>query len=101
MQARLDDYSTIRCINFIRSEGAAGRDPRPTLAEAAAAPSQTGQPWDDDRYLQPVLPEDALLFHDFDDDDDTPGQEQPSTTWVQSAGMALFAHALLIATIVD
>ncbi|KAK9823570.1 hypothetical protein WJX72_003898 [[Myrmecia] bisecta] len=73
IQAHLDDYSTIRCINFIRSEVAAGRDPLPALAEAAGAPGQGARPWDDDKYLQPVLAEDALLFHDFGDEDTAPG----------------------------
>lgn len=65
MQRRLDEYGLIRCINFIRSEVAAGGDPRPQLA-AAAEPA----PWADDRFLQPVLPNDALLMHDFEEEED-------------------------------
>lgn len=62
-QRRLDEYGVIRCINFIRSEVAAGRDPRLQLASPAEPP-----PWAADQYLQPVLPDDALLMHDFGDE---------------------------------
>jgi hypothetical protein len=65
-QAALDDYGTIKCINFIRIEVRDGRDPLPALT---AAVGQTDKPWDDDKYLQPVLEDDGLLFHDFDDED--------------------------------
>ena len=62
-QRRLDEYGVIRCINFIRSEVAAGRDPRQQLTTAADPP-----PWASDQYLQPVLPDDALLMYDFTDE---------------------------------
>lgn len=68
-QAHLDDYNTIRCINYIRSEVAAARDPRPHLAAAVGAdPGASGNPpWDADTYMRPVLPEDPLLFHEYDE----------------------------------
>jgi hypothetical protein len=70
-QLRLGDYATIKLVNFIRAEVAAGRDPRPALqAAAATAGSTEQQPWGDDSYLQPVLPDDPLLTYEYDDDDD-------------------------------
>ena len=87
-QLSLDDYGTFRVVNFIRSEVAAGRDPKPALAEAAAAEKRAvlGEgregdgkgralplPWDDDAFLVPVDPEDPLLFYEYDDDDDADG----------------------------
>lgn len=74
-QLGLDDYGTIRVINFIRAEVAAGRDPRPALSAAAAAGSSSAgteaaaaAPWSGDTYLQPVLADDPLLTYDFDDE---------------------------------
>ncbi len=59
---------TLKAINYIRTEVAAGRDPRPTLTSTAATSST---PWSDDAYLCPVLANDELLFHDW-------AAEQPS-----------------------
>lgn len=73
-QLGLDDYGTIRVINFIRAEVAAGRDPRPALSTAAAGSSSAGTeagaaaPWSSDTFLQPVLADDPLLTYDFDDE---------------------------------
>lgn len=67
MQAALQDYEIICCVNYIRNEVAAGRNPVGALNAAAAASSEQ-RPWADDRYLQPVLEDDALLFFDYDDD---------------------------------
>lgn len=51
----LDFYSTIKLINYIRTEVKDGRPPDiPDLADASL--------WADERYLQPVMDEDALLF---------------------------------------
>lgn len=61
-QKRLDEYGVIRVVNYIRSEVAAGRDPRGALSDG-------NQPWAGDKFLQPVLPNDALLMHDFDEDE--------------------------------
>ncbi|GIL79699.1 hypothetical protein Vretimale_12350, partial [Volvox reticuliferus] len=65
LQERLDEYGIIRVINYIRSEVAAGRDPRPALA--AGGGGGGGAAWLDDRYLVPAMEDDALLFYDFED----------------------------------
>ena len=62
MQAHMDEYDVIRCINWIRGSVSQGRDPRSDLAGALSTPEK---PWSDDKYLIPVLPTDPLLFHDF------------------------------------
>ena len=62
----LQDYDIIRCVNYIRSAVAAGQDPRDGL-RAAVADSSIQRPWADDRFLRPVLEDDALLFFDYDD----------------------------------
>lgn len=71
VQKGLDDYNMIGCINFVRAEVAAGRDPRPAVMAAELGPKA---PWAGDRYLQPVMAEDPLLFHDWQD------EAQPSAT---------------------
>jgi hypothetical protein len=58
----LDFYATIKFVNFIRAEILSGKD-RPDVSDAAA--------WADDKFLQPVLEDDALLFT-LDDLDDGP-----------------------------
>lgn len=58
-QERLGQYDVIKLVNFFRSEAAAGRDPLPALAGGS-------RPWDADAYFQPVLPDDGLLFHDWE-----------------------------------
>ncbi|GIL52530.1 hypothetical protein Vafri_8372 [Volvox africanus] len=63
LQERLDEYGIIRVINYIRSEVAAGRDPRPPLAASGSG----GAAWLDDHYLVPAMEDDALLFYDFED----------------------------------
>lgn len=64
----MDDYNTIRCINYIRSEVVAQRDPLPALAVAAQSGGAGPQPWEQDQYMKPALDDDALLFHDFEDE---------------------------------
>ncbi len=59
LQHGLDQLGTIRLVNFIRVQTAAGLDPRPSLA--AAAPGSGAAPWLDDRYLQACRGETALL----------------------------------------
>ncbi|DBB07799.1 hypothetical protein WJX82_004343 [Trebouxia sp. C0006] len=63
-QKALTDYDTIRCVNFIRSEVAAGNSPLQALLHNSAAQ----RPWEKDEYMRPVLPDDPLLFYDFDED---------------------------------
>ncbi len=65
-QVVLQDYDIIRCVNYIRSAVAAGQDPRDAL-KAAAADGGMQRPWADDRFLRPVLEDDALLYFDYDD----------------------------------
>eukprot|EP00877_Chromochloris_zofingiensis_P002928 jgi/Chrzof1/12636/Cz07g01290.t1 len=60
----LTDHDIIRCINYIRAEVAAGRDPLPALASATA----DSYPWVDDEYLIPVIPDDPLVTYDYDED---------------------------------
>lgn len=50
LQHGLDQLGTIRLVNFIRVQAAAGLDPRPALA--GLAPGSGAAPWLDDRYLQ-------------------------------------------------
>ena len=59
-QERLDDLETIRVINYVRQEVAKGNKPAGTLTAGA-------RPWDEDKYLQPVLLDDGLLQCDFED----------------------------------
>lgn len=59
-QNACDEYDAIRVVNFIRTMVAAGTDPRPALAQ-----SDTAAPWKDDKYLQPVIEDDALLFYEY------------------------------------
>ena len=54
----MDEYEVIKCINYIRASVKAGRDPR----------SEPEKPWQDDKYLIPVLPDDAMLYHEFSSD---------------------------------
>ena len=65
LQRRLDEYGVIRVINYIRSEIQSGHDPLPALLGASEA-----APWDGDCYLKPVLQDDAMLMHDFEEEVD-------------------------------
>jgi protein arginine N-methyltransferase 3 len=74
LQRSLDDYDTIKIINFIRAEVAAGRDPLPALvaaptaaAAAAGGSDASAVPWESDSYLQPVLADDPLLTYEYDE----------------------------------
>ena len=61
----MGEYEVIKCINYIRASVKAGRDPRSELAGAVSTPLK---PWQDDKYLIPVLPDDAMLFHELSSD---------------------------------
>lgn len=50
----LDFYDAVRLVNYIRSEVKAGK-PKPEIVSKQA--------FQDDKYLQPVLEDDALLFN--------------------------------------
>jgi hypothetical protein len=60
--ADLDFYASIKLVNYIRSEVLAGKD-KPNVSDPAA--------WVDDKFLQPTLADDALLFS-LDELDDSP-----------------------------
>lgn len=64
-QKRLSDYDTIRCINYIRTEVAAGR----LSVEALNGQTSDEHPWQKDQYMHPAIPDDPLLFYDFDEAD--------------------------------
>ena len=66
-QNKLSDYDTIRCINYIRTEVAAGR----LSVEALNGQISGERPWQQDQYMHPALPDDPMLFHEFDDEADT------------------------------
>lgn len=71
----LGDHGTFQLINWVRAEVGAGRDPRPAVAAVrAAGAGDTPRPWDDARWLVPTLPDDALLFYDYDDDEEEEGE---------------------------
>lgn len=63
MQEKLDEYDIFRCINYIRTQVQAGSDPLPGLADRSSQPAWRGN----DDFLKPVLQDDSLLFHDYED----------------------------------
>lgn len=62
----LDFYASIKLVNYIRAEVKAGKE-RPDVSDPAS--------WADDKYLQPTLEDDALLFG-LDELDDTPVEDE-------------------------
>ncbi|KAF2170254.1 hypothetical protein M409DRAFT_19857 [Zasmidium cellare ATCC 36951] len=52
-QHKLDFYGAIKLVNYIRSEVKAGKE-KPAVDDAKL--------WEDDKFLQPALADDALLF---------------------------------------
>mmetsp|Transcript_10611 Transcript_10611/g.26766 ORF Transcript_10611/g.26766 Transcript_10611/m.26766 type:complete len:561 (+) Transcript_10611:325-2007(+) len=60
-ERRLSDYECIKCVNFVRATVAAGEDPLPALRK-----TEGPLPFADDRWLQPVLEDDGLMFYDFE-----------------------------------
>lgn len=66
---KMDDYDTIRLINFIRRKVASGADPLPVLKDAVSGEnSASSWPWSSDEYLAPYLEDDPLLGYDYDED---------------------------------
>ncbi|EME46081.1 hypothetical protein DOTSEDRAFT_125718 [Dothistroma septosporum NZE10] len=65
-QHKLDFYTTIKLVNYIRAEVQAGAS-RPDVSDAAS--------WSDEKFLQPTLDGDALLFS-LDDILDAPMEEE-------------------------
>lgn len=60
-------YDTLRLINYIRSKRSMHEDPRDVLEGVEAGGPF---PWDDDAYLVPVMENDAMLFHDWTDEEE-------------------------------
>jgi protein arginine N-methyltransferase 3 len=60
---KLGFYGCVKLINYIRSR----RVDRDSADEILSVFESEGQPWNDDKFLIPVMPEDALLTGlDFD-----------------------------------
>ena len=94
-QRGLREYDVIACINFIRAEVAAGRDPRPAVARAGR---DAPVPWSGERYLKPVLPNDPLLAYDWEDEAGPaagPSGGTPAAGCAPSGSRAA-AHSLLL-----
>jgi hypothetical protein len=64
-QLALDDFGSIKCINFIRSEVQHGRSPLQLLQQLGR---EGPFPWADDRFMLPVLPDDPLAMYEFDEE---------------------------------
>jgi hypothetical protein len=73
-QLDLDFYQSIKLVNYIRSEVLAGKQ-TPDVSTAAA--------WSDDKYLQPTLEDDALLFN-LDEIDERPVPEDETVAGAPS-----------------
>lgn len=75
----LDFYTSIRLVNFIRSAVKAGQDQITVLKNL-----QTDSNWTvDEKYLQPVLEDDAFIFNMDEDEDDFDGlslNDRPQST---------------------
>lgn len=67
--AELDFYSSIKLVNYIRAEVKAGKE-KPDVSDPTL--------WADDKYLQPTLEDDALLFG-LDELDDSPEADETDT----------------------
>lgn len=65
----LDFYSSMKLVNYIRAQ-VQQDDAKPDVSDAKA--------WADDKYLQPTLEDDALLFS-LDDIDERPVPEEEQT----------------------
>ena len=63
VQAKLGVLETIRCINYLRFEVMRDRNP---LSALVAAVASDDRPWADNMYLTPTLPDDGLLFYNWE-----------------------------------
>lgn len=62
---RLDIYSRVKLVNFVRGRVAAAASSAAIaqeLRQAAASEARGAWPWEDERFLVPVVPEDPLLY---------------------------------------
>lgn len=80
----------IKLINFFRSEAQAGRSPLAALEGGA-------RPWDADTYLQPVLADDEMLFHDWEEEEDGEasallGGHQAASRWGAACACTACKH---------
>ncbi|KAL1498887.1 hypothetical protein AB1Y20_013411 [Prymnesium parvum] len=57
---RLDLYGRVKLVNFVRASVIAGASPADVLAAVGGA--EAPRPWEDEKYLVPVLPDDPLLY---------------------------------------
>ncbi|GAX80073.1 hypothetical protein CEUSTIGMA_g7511.t1 [Chlamydomonas eustigma] len=63
VKEHLEEYDIFRCINWIRSEVSKGVDPFQTLAKPSTSSAWLGN----DEYLTPQVPEDPMLFYDYEE----------------------------------
>ena len=75
----LDFFATIQLVNYVRSQVRQGV----TVVDFATASS--GTPWTDEKYLQPVLEDDALLYS-IDELADPDDAEDPLATAAEDEG---------------
>jgi protein arginine N-methyltransferase 3 len=73
-------YATIQLVNYIRAQVAAGAAPAAVVAPLAAAPRGAAAPWRADALLAPALADDALLFHDWEEEAEGAGDEASGDT---------------------
>ncbi len=61
---RLDIYGRVKLVNYVRALHAEGKSPLAIVASihAAHGDAAAARPWEDDRYLMPVTPDDPLLY---------------------------------------
>merc|ERR1712194_859839 len=75
----LDMYGTIRLINYLRATVASqGAEHTLSVLKESLDALPADLELDSDALLQPVLADDALLLHSFDDDEGWSSDEAPS-----------------------
>ena len=90
-------YDVVRLVNFARASTAAGQAPDAVLA---AVKDRAAAFWSEEKYLRPVLPDDALLhvvlsmaFDEDGDSDDDGGADGDAVPALAGAGIAAGAGA--------
>jgi type I protein arginine methyltransferase len=68
----LQQYIIIQVINYIRSQVELGLDP----SQIKESLQKTPYPWHDEAYLRPVLPNDELLFQDWEEEEKEEEEEE-------------------------
>jgi len=74
---KLDFFSTMRLINYVRTE-------KPTAKEVMAM--TTAEAWADEKYLKPAIEDDPLLMMDMEDEDQ---QEETLSSDLDALNLAL------------